>query len=173
MKQPVALQNLQMAQLNVEGDAKEAKVEIRGDQSILYMSKNFSLDLVNETVGADGQVSREQSMWTPFLAGAAGMVAGQMISNAFFNKPRHYQPPVMQPGQSRASGFGGFGDTPQEAKSSYQNTLAKSGLQGTTPNSNLKPQSNVAKAQPAAKPAPKRKLAPRKVRKPFGIRKRR
>ncbi|SMF30274.1 hypothetical protein [Pseudobacteriovorax antillogorgiicola] len=150
VKQPLEIGNLQLAQLNSEGDAKEAKVEIRGDSNILYMSKSFTIDLVNETVGADGQVMREQSMWAPFLAGAAGAMAGQMIGNAFFNKPRYYQPPVMQPGQSSATGIGGYGSTPQEAKSSYQNTLSKSNL-SPQPGSQL---SQNPKALPAAKEKP-------------------
>ena len=128
VKQPVVLENVQMAQLNTEGDQKEAKVEIRGNENILYLSKSFSIDLVSEVENANGQVQREQSMWTPFLAGAAGMVAGQMISNAFFNKPRYVQPPVMQPGQSRASGIGAYGNTRQEAFNSYNNNLSKAGL---------------------------------------------
>lgn len=170
VKQPLELENVQMAQLNVEGDAKEAKLELREGSQILYLSKNFSLDLVSETQGSDGQMMREQSMWSPFLAGAAGMVAGSMISNALFKRPRHYQPPVMQPGQSKAFGVGGHGNTAAEAKSSYKNNLSKMGLKdnssafGNTAKSSTKSKFNTSKVSPKKKTfkRSKRRRSPRR-----------
>lgn len=171
VQQPVTIKNLQMAQLNGDEGAKVAEFEARADESILYMTKDFNLSLINEVPGEGGQIQREQSLWAPFLAGAAGMVAGQMISNAFFNKPRHYQPPVMQPGQARASGFGGVGDTPEQAKKSYDNTLAKSGL---AQDKGLSSSKNAPTSRSRFKKGPTtgyKKLRPR--RRPFGIKRRR
>ena len=174
VKQPIQMTNLQMAQLNVEGDAKEAKLEYRGDGSVLYLSKNYSLELISENQGPDGQMMREQSMWSPFLAGAAGMMVGSMISNAMMNKPRHYQPPYTKPGESRAFGVGGHGATPEAAKSSYSNNLKSQGIkESSTLSKSTRPQGAGLKKSTPRQMQKKRMLPKRKSRGFRGFRRRR
>lgn len=181
VSQPMELKDLQLAQLNADEGVKEAKLEMRGDGSILYLSKDFSINLVNQVSSAEGQTVREQSAWTPFIAGAAGAavgaVAGQMISRSLFNKPRYYQPPVPQPGQSRVSGVGGYGSSPLEAEKSLQKNYGlKSGFNKSSSmtDKNLKPGPRKPSFK-SQRPAPRRRIFSRRParRRPIRMRRRR
>jgi hypothetical protein len=118
--------NLQMARLKDEevkaGESSYLKVE--KSQPALYIKEDFKIEYVHnvtetQTNPQTGQkqvvvVRQESSFWTPF----AGAIAGQLVANALFT-PQYYMPPVYQPG-GVMRGYGGYGNTYDQAVSSYQ-----------------------------------------------------
>ncbi len=123
--QPLRLQNLRLAQ--TEEATQKASLNYGGDEnSTLSMSSDFPIKLT-QTVTENGVKKEQSGSWTPFLAGAAGAVAGSLITGALMNrnKPQYYTPPPMEPGRTQVNGFGGVGDTREGATRSYQKRSAQ------------------------------------------------
>ncbi|MBD2343353.1 hypothetical protein [Anabaena subtropica] len=125
-----ATENLQMARLT-EDEVKEGKksyLKVENGQPVLYLTEDFKIEYVhnvteNRTNPQTGQqetvvVRRENGFWAPFAGSVAGSIAGQAIGNALF-RPQYYVPPVYQPG-GVIRGFGGYGNSYDQAVSSYR-----------------------------------------------------
>ena len=122
-------ENLQMARLTDEEikEGKKSYLKVENGQPAFYLTEDFKIEYVhnvteNKTNPQTGQqetvvVRRENSFWTPFAGSLVGSIAGQAIGNALF-RPQYYVPPVYQPGGF--SGFGGYGNTYDQAVSSYR-----------------------------------------------------
>ncbi|MGC9528615.1 MAG: hypothetical protein ACP5D7_24040 [Limnospira sp.] len=120
--------DLQMARLTDEqieaGESSHLAVE--NNQPILYLTEDFKIEYVHnvtetQTNPQTGQtetviVRRESNFWTPF----AGAFVGSAIANSLF-APRYYVPPVYQPGGMMV-GYGGYGNTYNQAVSQYRRT---------------------------------------------------
>jgi hypothetical protein len=119
-------ENLQMARLT-DDEIKEGKktyLKVENGQPALYLTEDFKIEYVhnvteNRTNPQTGQqetviVRRESGFWAPF----AGALAGQAIGSLLF-RPQYYVPPVYQPGQI-LTGYGGYGNTYDQAVSSYR-----------------------------------------------------
>ncbi|MEB3885008.1 hypothetical protein [Lyngbya sp. CCY1209] len=120
--------NLQMARLTAEqiqaGESSYLAVE--NNQPILYLTEDFKIEYVHnvtetQTNPQTGQtetviVRRESNFWSPF----AGAFVGSAIANSLF-APRYYVPPVYQPGGVMV-GYGGYGNTYNQAVSQYRRT---------------------------------------------------
>jgi len=120
--------NLQMARLTDEeiqaGESSYLAVE--NNQPVLYLTEDFQIEYVHnvtetQTNPQTGQtetviVRRESNFWSPF----AGAFVGSAIANSLF-APRYYVPPVYQPGGVMV-GYGGYGDTYNQAVSQYRRT---------------------------------------------------
>ncbi|BAB73101.1 hypothetical protein ACN23B_05720 [Anabaena sp. FACHB-709] len=125
-----ATENLQMARLT-DDEIKEGKksyLKVDNGQPVLYLTEDFKIEYVhnvteNKTNPQTGQqetvvVRRENGFWAPFAGSVAGSIAGQAIGNALF-RPQYYVPPVYQPG-GVIRGFGGYGNSYDQAVSSYR-----------------------------------------------------
>ncbi|MBP0012511.1 MAG: hypothetical protein J7545_07815 [Roseofilum sp. SBFL] len=118
--------DVQMARLTDEQiqAGKSTYAEIEGDRALLYMTPDFQIQYVHNvtedrTNPQTGQtetviVRRESNFWTPF----AGALAGQAVANMLFS-PTYYVPPVYQAG-TVMTGYGGYGNTYNQAVNSYQ-----------------------------------------------------
>jgi hypothetical protein len=118
--------NLQMARLTEEQISKGDKtsVEVNGDQATMYLTEDFKIEYVHnvtetrdnpQTGERETVVVRQQSgFWAPF----AGAVAGQALGSLLFS-PRYYVPPMYQPG-GVITGYGGYGNSYDQAVRSYQ-----------------------------------------------------
>lgn len=120
--------NLQMARLTDEqiqaGESSYLAVE--NNQPVLYLTEDFKIEYVHnvtetQTNPQTGQtetviVRRESNFWSPF----AGAFVGSAIANSLF-APRYYVPPVYQPGGTMV-GYGGYGNTYNQAVSQYRRT---------------------------------------------------
>ncbi len=118
--------NIQMARLTEEeinaGQKTYAKID--GNQAIVHLTEDFRIEYVhNETQTVTNPntgrqetviVRRESSFWSPF----AGALAGQAIGSLLFT-PRYYIPPVYQSGGT-LTGFGGYGNSYNDAVQSYR-----------------------------------------------------
>lgn len=119
--------NLQMARLTDEeiknGEATYA--EINGNEAVMHLTPDFPIEYIhNETeVVTNPNTGRQETVvvrqqsnfWTPF----AGALAGQAVGNLLFS-PRYYVPPVYSSG-GNLQGFGGAGNSYNQAVRSYQN----------------------------------------------------
>ncbi|MBD2503449.1 hypothetical protein [Anabaena azotica] len=122
-------ENLQMARLTDEEikEGKKSYLKVENGQPAFYLTEDFKIEYVhnvteNKTNPQTGQqetvvVRRENSFWTPFAGSLVGSIAGQAIGNALF-RPQYYVPPAYQ--QGGFSGFGGYGNTYDQAVSSYR-----------------------------------------------------
>lgn len=117
--------NLQMARLTDE-EIKEGQTtyaEINGNEAIMHLTEDFRIEYIhNETQTVTNPdtgkpetviVRQESNFWTPF----AGALAGQALGNLLFS-PRYYVPPIYSGGN--LSGFGGYGNTYNQAVESYR-----------------------------------------------------
>ena len=118
--------NVQMARLTEEEveNGKKTYAEIKNDQAIMHLTEDFRLEYVhNETEVVENPntgkqetviVRRESSFWTPF----AGALAGQALGSLLFT-PQYYMPPMYVSGRN-LSGIGGYGNSYNQAVSSYR-----------------------------------------------------
>jgi hypothetical protein len=118
--------NLPMAQLTAEeiNQGKQSYLKMEQGQPSLHLKSDFKIEYVHNvtettTDPQTGQpqtvvVRQEPSFWTPF----AGALAGQAIGSLLFT-PRYYIPPMYQPGVP-LSGYGGYGNTYNQAVDRYQ-----------------------------------------------------
>ncbi|YAI81638.1 MAG: hypothetical protein ACQJCO_07480 [cyanobacterium endosymbiont of Rhopalodia sterrenbergii] len=118
--------NLQMARLTDEqiANGNKTSVEITGNEAIMSLTKDFKIEYVHtvtetQTNPQTGQpqtvvVHRESNFWTPF----AGALVGQAVGNLLFS-PRYYVPPMYQSG-GIIRGYGGYGNTYNQAVDSYR-----------------------------------------------------
>ncbi len=148
VRQPIKLKSLRLARFADEKTTEKVKLSYDGEEnSTLYMAEDFQIAMT-QTVTENG-VSRQQSgSWSPFLTGLAGGVAGgiagNMLGRALFNKPQHYTPPPMTPGNSQVRGYGGVGDTREGAVRSYQQNYAMRPKPAAPAASGLSPSSQPA-----------------------------
>ncbi len=117
--------NLKMAQLPPEETTANAQayLQVQNGQAALHIPKDFKLEYTHNVVESaanpqTGQVEtrvvrQESNFWSPF----AGALAGQVVGNLLFS-PRHYVPPMYQPGG--LSGYGGYGNSYGQAVDSYR-----------------------------------------------------
>lgn len=117
---------LQMARLTQEqlNEGESTTLEVNGEEAVLYLTEDFKIEYVHavtetQTNPQTGQaetviVRRESNFWTPF----AGALAGQALGSLLFS-PRYYVPPVYQSG-GIMTGYGGYGNTYNDAVSSYR-----------------------------------------------------
>ena len=77
-QQPLTLTNLQLARLE-NSEPTAARVEFFSEENAtLFMKETFQIQLVQAPAeGASGEST--SSMWSPFLAGAAGAMAGAAV----------------------------------------------------------------------------------------------
>jgi hypothetical protein len=123
-------ENIQMARLTDEEikEGKKSYLKVENGQPVLFLTEDFKIEYVhnvteNKTNPQTGQqetvvVRQQNSFWTPFAAAVAGNIAGQALGSLLF-RPQYYVPPVYQPGQTLA-GFGGYGNSYDQAVSSYR-----------------------------------------------------
>jgi hypothetical protein len=123
-------ENLQMARLTDEEikEGKKSYLKVDKGQPVLYLTEDFKIEYVhnvteNKTNPQTGKqetvvVRQESNFWTPFAASVAGGIAGQALGSLLF-RPQYYVPPVYQPGIG-LSGFGGYGNSYDQAVSSYR-----------------------------------------------------
>ncbi|MEB3248336.1 MAG: hypothetical protein VKK07_03235 [Merismopediaceae bacterium] len=116
---------LQMARLTDEQikQGETTSVEIKDGQSVMYLTEDFKIEYVHNVTELQenpqtGQrepvvIRQESSFWTPF----AGALAGQALGSLLF-RPQYYVPPVYSGGVM--SGFGGYGNSYNQAVSSYR-----------------------------------------------------
>ncbi|MEL4897129.1 hypothetical protein [Crocosphaera sp. Alani8] len=120
-------QNLQMARLTPEEieQGESTYLEVTGDQAVMHLTEDFKIEYVHtvtetQTNPQTGQpqtvvVRRESNFWTPF----AGALAGQALGSLLFT-PQYYFPPVYRSG-GVMTGYGGYGNTYNQASQRYQN----------------------------------------------------
>jgi len=120
-------QNLQMVRLTDEEikQGKKTYLNVENGQPVLDLTEDFKIDYVHnvtetrtnpQTGQAETVVTRrENGFWAPF----AGALAGQAIGSLLF-RPHYYVPPVYQPGGSVLNGYGGYGNSYNDAITSYQ-----------------------------------------------------
>jgi predicted small lipoprotein YifL len=118
--------NLQMAQLTPEevSAAQPAYLQVKDKQAAFHIPKEFKLEYVHNVVEQaqnpqTGQVEpriirQESNFWSPF----AGALAGQVVGNLLF-RPQYYVPPMYQSGGG-LFGYGGYGNSYQQATSLYR-----------------------------------------------------
>ena len=118
--------NLQMARLTDAEIAAGQKsyLKVEGNQPVLHLSEDFKIEYVHnvtetQTDPQTGQsetvvVRRETGFWAPF----AGAVAGSAVGNLLF-RPHYYYPPPYQSGVV-LRGYGGYGQTYDQAASRYR-----------------------------------------------------
>lgn len=118
--------NLQLARLTDEAIQKGEKtyLEVKGEQPVMYLTEDFKIEYVHnvtetQTNPQTGQketviVRQQSSFWAPF----AGALAGQALGSLLFT-PQYYVPPVYQPG-GLMTGYGGYGNSYNQAVQSYQ-----------------------------------------------------
>ncbi len=104
---------------------KKTYLQVTSGKTSLHLSEDFKIQYIHavtetQTNPQTGQrevvvVRQESSFWTPF----AGALAGQMVGNMLFT-PQYYIPPVYHPGVT-LSGYGGYGNTYNQAVGQYQN----------------------------------------------------
>ncbi|MFM7577223.1 MAG: hypothetical protein ACKO5Q_09845, partial [Microcystaceae cyanobacterium] len=116
---------LQMARLTDEQikQGETTSVEIKDGQAEMYLTEDFKIEYVHNVTEVQenpqtGQrepvvIRQESSFWTPF----AGALAGQALGSLLF-RPQYYVPPVYAGGVM--SGFGGYGNSYNQAVSSYR-----------------------------------------------------
>jgi hypothetical protein len=120
---------LQMAQLTPEevSASQKAYLQVKDGQASFHMPQDFKLEYVHNVVEQSqnpqtGQVEprvvrQESNFWSPFAGALAGQVAGQVVGSLF--RPQYYVPPMYQRG-SGLSGYGGYGNSYNQASSSYR-----------------------------------------------------
>ena len=118
--------NLQMARLTDEEikNGQQTFVEINGNEGIMHLTEDFRIEYVhNETETVTNSntgkhetvvVRQQSSFWSPF----AGALAGQALGSMLF-RPQYYVPPTFQSG-GNLTGFGGYGNTYDQAVQSYR-----------------------------------------------------
>lgn len=118
--------DLQMARLTDEQiqAGEKSYLLVENNQPVFYLTEDFQVEYVHNvtetrTDPQTGQtetvvVRRESNFWTPFAAS----FAGSAIANSLFS-PRYYVPPVYQSGSSMV-GYGGYGNTYNQAVSQYR-----------------------------------------------------
>lgn len=124
--------NLQMARLTDEEikAGKKSYLKVENGQPALYLTEDFKIEYVHavtetQTNPQTGQqetvVVRQEggSFWAPFAGAVAGNIAGQAIGSLLF-RPQYYVPPVYQPGASVLRGYGGYGNSYNQAVDRYQ-----------------------------------------------------
>jgi hypothetical protein len=117
--------NLPLARLTDADIAagKKSFLKVENNQPSLYLTQDYKIEYVHNVTEtrADPQtgqpqtvvVRQESSFWSPFF----GSLAGAAIGNALF-RPQYYVPPVYSPGG--LSGYGGYGNTYDQAVGRYQ-----------------------------------------------------
>lgn len=120
-------QNLQLARLTDEEikAGQKSYLKVENGQPALYLTEDFKIEYVHNVTDTQvnpqtGQpetvvVRRETGFWAPF----AGALAGQAIGSLLF-RPQYYVPPVYQPGVSVLRGYGGYGNTYNQAVDRYR-----------------------------------------------------
>ena len=119
-------ENLQMARLTDAevAEGKQTYLEVNGNQAVMHLTPDFKIEYVHnvtetQTNPQTGQretvIVRQQSgFWAPF----AGALAGQALGSLLF-RPHYYVPPIYQPG-GVMMGYGGYGNSYNEAVNRYQ-----------------------------------------------------
>jgi len=119
--------DLQMAALTEAevSSGQKAYLKIEGGQASLHIPQDFKIEYVHnvtetQTNPETGQpqtvvVGQQSSFWAPF----AGALAGQAIGSLLF-RPQYYVPPVYRPGSGPLTGFGGYGQSYDQAVRRYQ-----------------------------------------------------
>lgn len=120
--------NLQMARLTPEevSAGKKSYLKVDKGQASLHLTEDFKIEYIHAVTETrtDPQTGQPQTVivrqesggfWAPF----AGAVAGSVVGNLLF-RPQYYVPPVYQPGARVITGFGGYGNTYDQAVSRYQ-----------------------------------------------------
>ncbi len=119
--------DLQMAALTEAevSSSQKAYLKTEGGKASLHIPQDFRIEYVHnvtetQTDPQSGQpqtvvVGQQSSFWTPF----AGALAGQAIGSLLF-RPQYYVPPVYQPGGGPLTGFGGYGQSYNQAVQRYQ-----------------------------------------------------
>jgi hypothetical protein len=122
VRQPVALEKVQLARIETADKKAAAKLEVPsgGVDPVIHLTEDFKIEMINAVVENGEVVKEESSSWMPFLAGAAGAAAIGMAANAMFNRPKYYQPPPPRPGMAEVRGYGASATTHQGALSGYQ-----------------------------------------------------
>ncbi len=118
--------NLPMARLTDEEISKGQKsyVKVENGQPSLHLAEDFKIEYVHNVTEAQTNpqtgrteavvVRQESNFWSPF----AGALAGQALGSLLFT-PRYYMPPMYQPG-GMMMGYGGYGNSYDQAVSSYR-----------------------------------------------------